>query len=83
MAALLARDPAAHAARDDAFGAASLLEVLRATGADDHATSLVDRFPGGGMFDSFLAAADHTGRYRYEREPDGSPAARWRWEQLW
>jgi hypothetical protein len=42
-AALLARDPAAHAALDDPDGVAWLLDVLREAGAREQAAALADR----------------------------------------
>ena len=42
-AALLARDPAAHAALDDPGGVASLLDSLREAGAHEQAAALADR----------------------------------------
>ena len=44
-AALLDRDPAAHAALDNAYGVARLLDSLREAGADRQAAALLDRDP--------------------------------------
>ena len=44
-AALLARDPAAHAALDDPGGVAYLLLTLRRAGAHEQAAALADRVP--------------------------------------
>ena len=44
-AALLARDPAAHAPLDDPLAVASLLDMLREAGADEQAAALLARDP--------------------------------------
>jgi hypothetical protein len=43
---------------------------------------LVGRLPAEGQFRLFLDQADHQALYRLGREPDGSPAATWNWENL-
>ena len=52
-AALLARDPAAHAALDNPPSVASLLASLREAGAEQQAAALADRLPAAGMFELF------------------------------
>jgi len=49
-AALLARDPAAHAALDNPGGVAVLLGGLREAGAEQQAAALAERLPAAGMF---------------------------------
>ena len=82
-AALLARDPAAHAALDDPDGVALLLDSLRRAGANQQAAALTGRLPTVGMFGLFLeeqkGLAD---QFRFGREADGTPAAPWGWEDL-
>ncbi|WP_131739017.1 hypothetical protein [Actinomadura roseirufa] len=61
---------------------AFLLERLRAVGAHEQVTKLVGRLPAAGLFGRFIEVADHKERFRFGREPDGTPAAPWRWEDL-
>ncbi len=81
-AALLARDPAAHAALDDRGDVALLLDSLREAGAHDQAAALTDRLPAAGMFGLFLEQQGHEDQFRFGRLADGSPAAPWGWEDL-
>jgi hypothetical protein len=81
-AALLARDPAAHIAFGLPSGVAELLSALREAGAEQQARTLVDRLPAEGLFDLFAKQPGHMERYRLGREPDGSPAPPWGWEDL-
>jgi hypothetical protein len=71
VTALLARDPAAHAAFDDPLGVARLLDSLRREGAHDQATALEDRLPGAGMFQHYLEQG-HKDQFRFGRKADGS-----------
>ena len=80
--ALLARDPAAHASLDDPDTVASLLRELREAGAQEQAEALMGRLPGAGMFWLFYRQEGNGERFRFGREPDGSPAEQWRWEDL-
>lgn len=41
-----------------------------------------ERLPALGLFDQFLKLYDHRVRFRYGREPDGSPADPWSWDDL-
>ena len=83
VTALLARDPAAHVALDNPFGVAGiLLGSLREAGAEEQVTLLVNRLPGEGLFDLFRAQGNHQALYRFGRNPDGSPAEPWDWEDL-
>jgi len=81
-AALLARDPAAHAALDDPGSVASLLDSLQAAGAHDQAAVLTDRLSAAGMFVLFLKQNDPADQFRFGRQADGTPAAPWGWEDL-
>jgi hypothetical protein len=85
-AALLARDPAAHAPLDDpgrvAFLLAFLLDSLRRAGAHEQAAALVSRLPAAGMLGLFLEQEGHADQFRFGREADGTPAAPWGWEDL-
>jgi hypothetical protein len=55
---------------------------LREAGAGDQVATLADRLPTAGMFSRLLEVGDHTVRYRFGRELDGSPVGRWEWEDL-
>jgi hypothetical protein len=79
--ALLARDPAAHAALDP-FDVMELLIELREIGAQEQVVVLLDRLPGAGMFQLFLDGGGYEDRFPFGREPNGSPARRWGWEDL-
>jgi hypothetical protein len=48
----------------------------------DQVTLLVDRLPAEGRFDLFCAQGNHQALYRFGRNPDGSPAEPWDWENL-
>ncbi|MGW5639234.1 hypothetical protein [Streptomyces sp. NPDC003832] len=82
VAALLARNPAAHADLRSSYGIAALLDQLLALGARDQATALAARLPAAGMFSLFLKVGDHSVQYRFGREPDGRSANRWSWDDL-
>jgi hypothetical protein len=81
-AALLARDPAAHAALDNPYAVAGLLGGLRAAGAHDQAAALTSWLPAVGLFGLFLEQQSHEDQFRFGREADGSPAAPWGWKDL-
>ncbi|MFG1620167.1 hypothetical protein ACGFI3_46100 [Nonomuraea wenchangensis] len=59
-----------------------LIHNLREAGAHDQATALTARLPVVGLFNSFLTIDDHWERFRFGREPDGSAAAPWGWDDL-
>ena len=82
IAELLARRPAVHADLGDPQAAAGLLAVLRALGEHEQVQTLVDRLPAEGHCALFLDQGDNRTRYRFGRDPDGSPAAPWTWEDL-
>ncbi|GAA1022893.1 hypothetical protein Aple_100480 [Acrocarpospora pleiomorpha] len=82
IAVLLARDPAAHVALDDPFAVVWLPGSLREAGAHEQHTTLADRLPTAGQFDTFLDIDDYRERFAFGREPDGSPAAPWTWDDL-
>jgi hypothetical protein len=62
--------------------AALVLIALKDIGADELAADLIGRMPAGGQFRVFLEQDDNATRYRFGREPDGTPAAPWDWEDL-
>ena len=85
QAAALAVRAAAHAALDnpaDLADLASLLNSLRDAGAHDQAAALVSRLPSAGMFGLFLEQKGPADQFRFGREPDGTPAVPWGWEDL-
>jgi len=79
---LLARDPDARVSLDDPGGVAALLGGLREAGADEQAAALAARLPTAGMFRLFLKQDGHADRFRFGRDPDGTPATPWRWDDL-
>ena len=62
--------------------AGQLLYSLRKAGAQDHATLLIDRLPSEGLFEVFCWQGRHQATYRFGRNPGGSPAKSWNWEDL-
>ena len=87
---LLARDPGRQAAIDAsqpfrpgyqrAF--ARLLAALREAGAAEAVQALATRTADAGMFGLFLEVhSDEALRYRFGREPDGTPSAPWSWSE--
>ena len=77
---LLARDPAARVSLDDPFGVAILLGRLREAGAHEQAAALAARLSAAGMFGLFLEQQGRAGQFWFGREPDGTPAAPWDWD---
>ena len=73
---------AAYAAFDSPYAVAEMMDVLREDGATEQLETLVSRLPAEGWFDLFTEPADHQMRYRWGREPDGSPARPWGWDDL-
>jgi uncharacterized protein YidB (DUF937 family) len=64
------------------LGITRLLDALRKAGSQDQVTALADRLPGEGLFRLFYAEGNHQALYRFGRNPDGSPARPWGWEDL-
>jgi hypothetical protein len=56
-----------------------LLEKLQGIGA---ARALGNLLPAAGFFKEFLLASGTRKQFQFGREPDGSPAAEWGWEDL-
>ena len=77
--ALLDRAPAREVGLqpEGRAGVARLLTALRAAGAGDAAPALAARASDAGMFDLEGEGAS----YPFGREPDGAPAAPWRWAE--
>jgi len=76
----LAERVASRASLDDLGGVAALLSSLRRAGADQQVTKLAGRLPDTGRF--ILHPEYGRPRYRFGREPDGSPAPSWDWTDL-
>jgi hypothetical protein len=79
---ILASRAATHAPLDQWNAGAQLLAALWEVGAPQQAETLIERLPLDGKFDLFLAQADRQARYKFGREPDGSQARPWGWEEL-
>ncbi|MFI0418973.1 hypothetical protein [Spongiactinospora sp. 9N601] len=80
--AALAERAATHVALDGRYAVAGLLGELRKAGANEQVTTLVGRLPGAGLFEEFLEAVDRRERFKFGREPDGSAAPPWGWDDL-
>jgi hypothetical protein len=76
----LAERVASRAPLDDLGGVAALLSSLRRAGADQQVTKLAGRLPATARFG--LHPEYGRPRYRFGREPDGSPAPAWDWTDL-
>jgi hypothetical protein len=59
-----------------------LLDTLQSLGAGKEATKLVDRLPAAGLFAFYCYRVGGETRFRFGREPDGSPATPWNWDDL-
>jgi hypothetical protein len=78
----LADRAAADVSLDNQLGVARLLDILRLADAHEQAAALRDRLPGVGMFVLFLGREGRADQFRFGREPDGTPAAPWDWDDL-
>ncbi|MGW0771643.1 hypothetical protein [Streptomyces sp. NPDC002676] len=82
VAALLARNPAAHVAIDDPGAVVDLLEWLWRAQEQEQVAILAERILAAGHFNEFIKISEYQERFRFGREPDGSAAAPWTWEDL-
>ncbi|MCD7440998.1 hypothetical protein K4B79_22575 [Streptomyces lincolnensis] len=82
VTALLTRDPAAHVTLDKTGAIAPLLGELREAGADDYVTTLIKRLAAEGHFDLFIDLGGSREQFRLRREPDGSAAPSWTWNDM-
>jgi hypothetical protein len=78
----LAARAAAHAVFDHPGSVAALLNSLREIGTHKQAALLAERLPGEGLFELFWAQGNNKALYRFGRDPDGSPARSWGWDDL-
>ncbi|WP_182877896.1 hypothetical protein [Microbispora sp. H10670] len=84
IATLLARDPAANTTLNPLVPDAPYLLMfgLGLVEAHDQMVALAERLPAAGLFDELLRTDGYGERFRFGREPDGSAADRWGWEDL-
>jgi hypothetical protein len=82
QAAALAERAATHAPLDDPYSVAMLLDSLRKAGAGEQAAALAARLPAAGMFGLFLEQHGRADEFRFGREPGGTPATPWDWDDL-
>ncbi|MEU0250527.1 hypothetical protein ABZ192_40790 [Streptomyces sp. NPDC006235] len=61
---------------------ARLLDALRDVGADEQVTALAERLPAAGHFGLFINHGGHREQFQFGREPDGSAASSWTWNDL-
>ncbi|MFJ1730617.1 hypothetical protein [Streptomyces sp. NPDC088254] len=78
----LAARAATHAALDDPAAVARLLKALRKVRGREQVDTLAARLPAAGQFHQFIEISDHRERFRFGREPDGSAAHSWTWDDL-
>lgn len=79
---ILATRAARMADPDDPADIAALLIQLRNAGADDAARVLARRAANWGVFSFCLEfQPDEAARYKFGREPDGTPSPPWQWQQ--
>jgi hypothetical protein len=57
--------------------------ALREARADDQAARPGEHLPAQGAFYAFMKIGDHQTRFRFGREPDGTPATPWGWDDLY
>ncbi|WP_229914265.1 hypothetical protein [Streptomyces capitiformicae] len=81
---LLARDPATHTSLDNVLygGVHMLVNALREAGAHEQVTALAKRLPARGQFHAFMALDGNREQFRFGREPDGSAAPSWTWDDM-
>ncbi|MGP3919034.1 hypothetical protein [Nonomuraea sp. 10N515B] len=82
QARVLADRAAAYIPLDNPADVVRLLDRLRHIGADEQIVALTNRFPAAGLFWLWLRDGDRQRRFAFGREPDGSPAAPWTWDDL-
>ncbi|MFF9819796.1 hypothetical protein [Streptomyces sp. NPDC014006] len=79
---VLAARAAANAPLDHPFEVVQLLEELREVGAQEQLNVLTARLPALGFFEQFIGAEGNLGQFRFGREPNGSAASPWSWDDL-
>ncbi|MES9526081.1 hypothetical protein [Streptomyces capoamus] len=78
----LAARAATHAVLDDSAAVVRLLKALRKVRGRKQVDTLAARLPAAGQFHQFTEISDHRERFRFGREPDGSAAHPWTWDDL-
>ncbi|MBO3747505.1 hypothetical protein J5X84_15615 [Streptosporangiaceae bacterium NEAU-GS5] len=58
------------------------MKKLREIWANDQAARLAQRLPAICHFTQFTETGDHAERFRFGRDPDGSAASPWGWDDL-
>ncbi|GAB3977753.1 hypothetical protein GCM10029978_068430 [Actinoallomurus acanthiterrae] len=79
---VLAERAVTQASLDFPFAVTSLLDSLRGAEADELVIRLAERVAAAGLFDQFMTVADHQERFWFGREPDGTAAEPWTWDEL-
>ncbi|MGW1728071.1 hypothetical protein ACWCQK_34885 [Streptomyces sp. NPDC002306] len=85
QATALARRTVADVPLDQAagtYGWAELLQALREVVPPGQIAALLARLPAVGRFDLFLEAGAGPEQFRFGREPDGTAAPPWTWDDL-
>ncbi|MFG3042203.1 hypothetical protein ACGFYZ_35425 [Streptomyces sp. NPDC048330] len=82
VSTLLARNPATHVTLDNPYTVIQLLKGLREAGADEQVTALAKRLPAAGHFTLLPLIGGNREELRLGREPDGSAAASWTWNDM-
>jgi hypothetical protein len=83
-ATILSARAAAQMPLDDnnVTGIMDLLKAMRQAGQHEAAEVLLARLPAAGLFYIVRHQGDNAVRFRYGRDPDGSPAEPWGWDDL-
>lgn len=82
LAALAAR-AAGQSPLDSSADVRKLLETLHRVGAAEQVALLEERLPAAGLSSLFLERDDHRELFRFGREPDGTAAPAWTWDDLY
>ncbi|MEV7581643.1 hypothetical protein, partial [Streptomyces erythrochromogenes] len=82
QAAVLAERAATGVAITGQPSASQLMNELGKMGAEKQLATLTERLPAAGHFDEFLMSGGNSKRFRFGREPDGTAAAPWTWDDL-
>jgi hypothetical protein len=71
-----------HAPLGDWTGVTALMKSLQKTGTEEQSEALAMRLPAAGHFDQFLEYGENRKHFRFGREPDGSSAPSWTWDDV-
>ncbi|MFC9872902.1 helix-turn-helix domain-containing protein [Nocardia salmonicida] len=69
-------------AANERVGISELLTSMRNLGLHEQVVAFTEQLPTAGMFAEFREHVENPETFRFGREPDGSPAAAWRWSDL-